>query len=46
MFVSPEIDCRGQTVDEGIGNIDKYIDDAFLAGLSRLQLFTEKAQAF
>ena len=42
MFVSPEIDCRGQTVDEGIGNIDKYIDDAFLAGLQQVTIIHGK----
>lgn len=42
MFVSPEIDCRGQTVDEGIGNIDKYIDDAFLAGLKQVTIIHGK----
>ena len=42
MFVSPEIDCRGQTVDEGIGNIDKYIDDAFLAGLHQVTIIHGK----
>ena len=28
-FISAEIDCRGQLVDEAIANIDKYIDDAY-----------------
>ena len=27
-FISAEIDCRGQLVDEAIANIDKYIDPA------------------
>ena len=42
MLVSPEIDCRGQTVDEGIGNIDKYIDDAYLAGLKQVTIIHGK----
>ena len=41
-FISPEIDCRGQTVDEGIGNIDKYIDDAYLAGLKKITIIHGK----
>jgi len=35
-FISAEIDCRGQLVDEAIGNIDKYIDDAYLSGLKQI----------
>ncbi len=42
MTVSTEIDCRGQTVDEGIGNIDKYIDDAFMAGLKQVTIIHGK----
>lgn len=42
MTVSPEIDCRGQNVEEGIGNIDKYIDDAFLAGLKQVTIIHGK----
>ncbi len=41
-FVSPEIDCRGQLVDEAIGNIDKYIDDAYLAGLKQVTIIHGK----
>ena len=41
-FISPEIDCRGQTVDEGLGNIDKYIDDAYLAGLKKITIIHGK----
>lgn len=35
-FISAEIDCRGQLVDEAISNIDKYIDDAYLSGLKQI----------
>ncbi len=35
-FISAEIDCRGQLVDEAIANIDKYIDDAYLSGLKQV----------
>ena len=35
-FISAEIDCRGQLVDEAIVNIDKYIDDAYLSGLKQI----------
>jgi len=31
--VSPEIDMRGQTVDEAMPLVERYIDDAFRAGL-------------
>ena len=31
--VAPEIDMRGQTVDEALPTIERYLDDAFRAGL-------------
>ena len=40
--ISAEIDCRGQLVDEGIGNIDKYLDDAYLAGLKKVTIIHGK----
>lgn len=41
-FILPEIDCRGQSVEEGIGNIDKYLDDAYLAGLKTVTIIHGK----
>ncbi|MDD6736393.1 MAG: endonuclease MutS2 [Clostridiales bacterium] len=32
--VSTEIDVRGQTLDEAIMNVEKFIDDCYLAGIS------------
>ena len=32
----------GQTVEEGIGNIDKYLDDAYLAGLKTVTIIHGK----
>lgn len=31
--VTTSIDLRGQTIDEAMYNLDKYLDDAFLAGV-------------
>ena len=41
-FISAEIDCRGQLVDEAIANIDKYIDDAYLSGLKQVVIIHRK----
>ncbi len=41
-FISAEIDCRGQLVDEAIANIDKYIDDAYLSGLKQIVIIHGK----
>jgi len=41
-FISAEIDCRGQLVDEALGNIDKYIDDAYLSGLKQIVIIHGK----
>ncbi|MGI6357675.1 MAG: endonuclease MutS2 [Bacillota bacterium] len=40
--VALELDLRGQTVDEAILRIDKYLDDALVAGLSRVSLIHGK----
>lgn len=41
-FISAEIDCRGQLVDEAVMNIDKYIDDAYLSGLKQIVIIHGK----
>lgn len=40
--ISAEIDCRGQLSDEAIENIDKYLDDAYLAGLEQVTIIHGK----
>lgn len=34
MDVSPQIDVRGQTLEEAVMNVEKFIDDCYLAGIS------------
>lgn len=36
--VSPEINLLGKTVDEAIAELDKYLDDAYLAHLSSVRI--------
>ncbi len=38
MAVGPEIDLRGSTVDEAILQLEKYLDDAMLAGMSSVRI--------
>ncbi|HET7558978.1 MAG TPA: endonuclease MutS2, partial [Limnochordia bacterium] len=40
--ISPELDLRGHTIDEAVARIDKYLDDAVLAGLSEVRLIHGK----
>jgi DNA mismatch repair protein MutS2 len=42
MSVSPEIDVRGRTVEEAIGEIDKFLDDAYLAHLPQITIIHGK----
>ena len=38
MSISPEINLIGKTVDEAIAELDKYLDDAYLAHLSPIRI--------
>ena len=38
MHISPEINLLGKTVDEAIAELDKYLDDAYLAHLSPIRI--------
>ncbi|MDK2985820.1 MAG: mismatch repair protein MutS2 [Clostridia bacterium] len=40
--ISPELDLRGNTVDEAIEKIEKYLDDAYIAGLNQVSLIHGK----
>jgi len=40
--VSPEVSVRGMTVDEAIAKVEKYVDDAFLAGLEEVRIIHGK----
>ncbi len=42
LAVSMELDVRGQTAEEAIAEVDKYLDDACLAGLSRVRIIHGK----
>jgi len=36
--VEPELEVRGRTIDEALPDLDKYIDDAYRAGLSSVRV--------
>lgn len=40
--IANELDCRGLTVEEAIIQVDKYLDDAYLAGLLQVYLIHGK----
>lgn len=40
--VAPQIDLRGQTLDEALINVDKYLDDAYLGGLPQVTIIHGK----
>ena len=38
LTIRPEINLIGKTVDEAIGELDKYLDDAFLANIDKVTI--------
>jgi DNA mismatch repair protein MutS2 len=42
MTVSPEINLLGKTVDEATAELDKYLDDAYIAGLDSVRIIHGK----
>lgn len=42
LSISLELDVRGQTLDEAIMNLDKYLDDVFLSGIFEVSIIHGK----
>ncbi len=40
--ISPEIDVRGQVIDDAVMEVDKYIDDALIANLHKVRIIHGK----
>lgn len=38
----PELDLRGQMTDEGVDELDKYLDDAYLSGIEQVRIIHGK----
>jgi DNA mismatch repair protein MutS2 len=42
LSITPEVDLRGLTIEEGVSKADKYLDDAFLSGLAQVTIIHGK----
>ena len=40
--VATEVDVRGQTLEEALMNVDKFLDDCYLAGISPVTIIHGK----
>ncbi|NLK71624.1 MAG: endonuclease MutS2 [Clostridiales bacterium] len=43
-LISPQIDVRGQLLDDAIMDVDKYLDDAYIAGLHQVTIIHGKGE--
>ncbi|MCG8484637.1 MAG: Smr/MutS family protein, partial [Clostridia bacterium] len=43
-YVTPQVDVRGQLLEEAIMNVDKYLDDAYIAGLKQATIVHGKGE--
>ncbi len=41
-YVKPELDLRGKTVDEAMIDVDRYLDEAYLAGYKQVSIIHGK----